>query len=114
MAAVKALTAFRDKWGEQYKVYVPQGERLEYQQYVALLKDSKLVLSPWGWGEWSHKVRATPTGGSCPLLAAGALLPALPARQPRRARCFGDAHACCRACIPPRHALPRPPPPAGL
>ncbi|PSC76930.1 hypothetical protein C2E20_0555 [Micractinium conductrix] len=54
-AAVKALSAFRDKWGHQYKVYVPQGERLEYHEYIALLKQSKLVLSPWGWGEWSHK-----------------------------------------------------------
>lgn len=34
-----------------------QGERLEYHEYIALLKQSKLVLSPWGWGEWSHKVR---------------------------------------------------------
>ena len=64
MAAVKALTAFRDKWGKQYKVYVPQGERLEYHEYIALLKQSKLVLSPWGWGEWSHKVGSAPT--ACP------------------------------------------------
>lgn len=35
----------------------PQGERLEYHEYIQLLKQSKLVLSPWGWGEWSHKVR---------------------------------------------------------
>jgi hypothetical protein len=55
MAAVKALSAFRDKWGSTYKVYVPQGERLEYHDYIALLKQSKLVVSPWGWGEWSHK-----------------------------------------------------------
>jgi hypothetical protein len=54
-AAVKALSAFRDKWGHQYKVYVPQGERLEYHEYVGLLKQSKIVISPWGWGEWSHK-----------------------------------------------------------
>lgn len=33
-----------------------QGERLEYHEYIQLLKESKLVLSPWGWGEWSHKV----------------------------------------------------------
>lgn len=55
MAAVKALSAFRDKWGQQYKVYVPQGERLEYHDYIGLLKQSKIVVSPWGWGEWSHK-----------------------------------------------------------
>ncbi|KAL4444179.1 hypothetical protein ABPG75_011916 [Micractinium tetrahymenae] len=54
-AAVKALSAFRDKWGHKYKVYVPQGERLDYHEYIQLLKQSKLVLSPWGWGEWSHK-----------------------------------------------------------
>lgn len=54
-AAVRALSAFRDKWGHKYKVYVPQGERLEYHEYIQLLKQSKLVLSPWGWGEWSHK-----------------------------------------------------------
>lgn len=55
MAAVKALSAFRDKSGHQYKVYVPQGERLEYHDYIGLLKQSKIVISPWGWGEWSHK-----------------------------------------------------------
>jgi hypothetical protein len=65
MAAVKALSAFRDKWGSTYKVYVPQGERLEYHDYIALLKQSKLVVSPWGWGEWSHKVGVLAARACC-------------------------------------------------
>lgn len=28
---------------------------------MGLLKQSKIVISPWGWGEWSHKVRGSRT-----------------------------------------------------
>ena len=97
MAAVKELTAFREKWGEQYEVYVPHGERLEYQEYIALLKDSKIVLSPWGWGEWSHKVRLS--GGGAGVRAALAML--------RHQRCGSKRRAHC-------HLRWWPSPPAGL
>ena len=30
-------------------------QRLAYHEYVALLLESRVVVSPWGWGEWSHK-----------------------------------------------------------
>ncbi len=52
---------------EALRALPSQGERLEYHEYIQLLKQSKLVLSPWGWGEWSHKVggRACAAGQAC-------------------------------------------------
>ena len=47
---------------------MPQGERLEYHEYVGLLKQSKVVVSPWGWGEWSHKDFEILMAGCGPLL----------------------------------------------
>lgn len=31
------------------------GERVDYKEYAALLRDSKLVVSPWGQGESSWR-----------------------------------------------------------
>eukprot|EP00887_Chlorella_sp_A99_P001117 scaffold14.g1117.t1 len=54
--AVAALKALKKAHGGKggLRVYTP-AKRLNYQQYLEMLLDSKIVVSPWGWGEWSHK-----------------------------------------------------------
>ncbi|KAK9824233.1 hypothetical protein WJX72_008812 [[Myrmecia] bisecta] len=51
-AAVKALMRLRASHPE-YKVMVPG--HMSQHDYLSFLLDLKVFVSPWGWGEWSHK-----------------------------------------------------------
>ncbi len=49
----KAIAAIRSLKNVQ-KIAL-SGKVLPYQQYVETIKNSKIVVSPWGFGEWCHR-----------------------------------------------------------
>lgn len=87
---------------------MPQGERLEYHEYIGLLKQSKIVVSPWGWGEWSHKdFEILMAGCAACLVAAAAFSSVLPAAGILTCiRCRSDLSPLpfyrCAAALPAR------------